>query len=104
MENLIRGTTPTLIVDFTDVLDVSTITDAVLTIRTRAGITEKMLSDLTVDTAHKTVSYHFTQAETLALTANDNVRFQLDVVASGERYRCLTDSAKVADTQYPEEI
>ena len=31
MEEIIRGTTPTLIVDFTDVLDVSTITDAVLT-------------------------------------------------------------------------
>ena len=102
MENIIRGTTPTLIVDFTGVLDVSTITDAVLTIRTRAGVTEKMLTDLTVDTEHKTVSYHFSQAETLALTANDNVRFQMDVVASGERYRCLTDSAKVADTQYSE--
>ena len=102
MENIIRGTTPSLIVDFTGVLDVSTITDAVLTIRTRSGITEKMLSDLTVDTTHKTVSYHFTQAETLALTANDLVRFQLDVLAAGERYRCLTDSAKVQDTQYSE--
>lgn len=102
MEDIIRGTTPTLIVDFTGVLDVSTITSTVLTIRTRTGVTEKMLSDLSVDTEHKTVSYHFTQAETLALTAKDTVRFQLDVVASGERYRCVTESARVADTQYNE--
>ena len=102
MENIIRGTTPTLIVDFTGVLDVSTIADAVLTIRTRSGIARKRLSDLTVDISHKTVSYHFSQAETLALTANENIHFQLDVLAAGERYRCLTDSAKVQDTQYAE--
>ena len=104
MENIIRGTTPTLIVDFTGVLDVSTITDAVLTIRTRAGITEKMLSDLTVDTEHKTVSYHFTQAETLALTAKDTVSFQLDVVVAGERTVCLMESTRVKETQYPREL
>lgn len=102
MENIIRGTTPTLVVDFKNVLSVSSITDAVLTIRKRSGTDKVMLSDLDVDTTNDKISYHFSQAETLALAHGDKVRFEMDVLADGERYRVLTSSADVVNTQYNE--
>lgn len=84
---LVRGTTPSLIVDFSDVTDISTadITSVALTIRSRAEIEEFGLSDFTV--TEDTLSYHWTQEQTLAYKYGDILRLDMHIVANGERYK-----------------
>lgn len=103
MQDFIRGTTPSLIVDFSDTeLSVTDITQAVLVI-TQAGKSRSVfLADLLVDAEAGTISYHFTQAESLALSSGKGLDLQLDVVANGERYRAYTRKITVEDTRYNE--
>lgn len=62
MEELIRGTTPSFILDFSDTgISVSEISRAVLTITHRGRKKFLFLNDLDVDVKNKTISYHFTQ-------------------------------------------
>lgn len=84
---LVRGTTPSLIVDFSDITDfaVADITSVALTIKSRTGVEEFGLSDMTV--ADDTLSYHWTQEQTLAYRYGDVLRLDMHVVANGERYK-----------------
>lgn len=84
---LVRGTTPSLIVDFSDITDftVADITSVALTIISRAGKEEFGLSDMTV--TEDTLSYHWTQEQTLAYAYSDILRLDMHVVANGERYK-----------------
>lgn len=84
---LVRGTTPSLIVDFSGITDfsVSDITSVALTIMSRAGKEEYGLPDMTVD--DDTLSYHWTQEQTLAYAYKDILRLDMHVVANGERYK-----------------
>ena len=67
MDVIVRGTTPTIKWVFSTV-NVETISSAYLTIRNRRTVViEKALSEATVDTTTKSVSWTLTQAETLAL-------------------------------------
>lgn len=84
---LVRGTTPSLIVDFSEITDftVSDITSVALTIKSRTGIEEYDLADMTV--TDDTLSYHWTQEQTLAYRYGDVLRLDMHVVANGERYK-----------------
>lgn len=103
MQDLIRGTTPSLIVDFSDTeVSVTDITQAVLVI-TQAGKSRNVfLADLLVDAEANTISYHFTQSESLALSSGKGLDLQMDVVANGERYRAYKRRITVEDTKYNE--
>ena len=83
MADLIRGTTPSYIVDFTDSgVDVADITKATLTAKYRCVKTD--LSDgLVLDPVENVIRYHFTQAETLAYHAGEKVYLEMDVVSDG---------------------
>ena len=103
MEELIRGTTPSFILDFSDTgISVSEISRAVLTITHRGRRKFLFLEDLDVDVKNKTISYHFTQQETLAFSAKKPVKFQFDFVANGERYRGYLGETLVVGTKYNE--
>lgn len=84
---IVRGTTPSLIVDFSDITDVtvSDITSVALIIKSRTGIEEYGLADMTV--TDDTLSYHWTQEQTLAYRYRDVLRLDMHVVANGERYK-----------------
>ena len=84
---LVRGTTPSLIVDFSGITDftVNEITAAAFTIRSRTGIEEFGLSDL--DITGNILSYHWTQEQTLAYNHRDILNLDMHVVANGERYK-----------------
>lgn len=84
---IVRGTTPSLIVDFSDITDfaVADITSVALTIMSRTGKEEFGLSDMTV--ADDTLSYHWTQEQTLSYAYRDVLRLDMHVVANGERYK-----------------
>lgn len=82
MISILQGTTPTLTiaVDQNDLL-LSEITDLELTFQQVDDPVYKHMSDVTIDTKANTVSYHFTQEETLALiptrVLNWQIRFKL---------------------------
>ena len=62
MEDLIRGTTPSFILDFSGTdISVSEISRAVLTITHKGKRRFIFLNDLDVDIKNKTISYHFSQ-------------------------------------------
>lgn len=67
MESIVKGTTPTIKWAFSTV-DVSTIISAYLIVRNKKTVVmEKSLTDATVDTTAKSISWTLTQAETLSL-------------------------------------
>lgn len=101
---LVRGTTPSLIVDFSDITDfaVSDITSVAFTIRSRTAIEEFGLSDL--DITENTLSYHWTQEQTLAYKYGDVLRLDMHVVANGERYKVygIPEKIRVENTDINE--
>ena len=104
MADLIRGTTPSYIVDFTDSgVDVADITKATLTAKYRCVKTD--LSDgLVLDPVENIIRYHFSQAETLAYHAGERVYLEMDVVSDGERYRASEKVLTVKNTLKDEVI
>lgn len=105
MENLIRGTTPGIEVDFSEVTEIefSQITDAVLTINAGGvNVIEKFFSDMDVNPADKTIAYFFTQEQTLALSQYYSVHIEMDIIADGKRLRAVTLDTDVDNTNYNE--
>jgi hypothetical protein len=102
MENIIRGTTPSLVVDFTDITDftVSEVDEIALTIKSRTVTEIHKLAD--VEISGNTLVYHWTQEKTLALRAGERLTIQLDVLVGEQRYRCVNERVEVVDTQYAE--
>jgi len=102
---LVRGTTPSLIVDFSDITDftVSEITSAAFIIKRREETVEFGLSDLII--SENTLAYHWTQEQTLAYKAGEFLSLDFHVVANGERYkvRGIPEHVRVANT-YKNEV
>lgn len=105
MENLIRGTTPGITVEFseTEEVEFSQITDAVLTVNA-GGINRiiKFLQDLEVDPTEKIISYFFSQEQSLALSVYDSVHIEMDIIVNGKRLRVATIDTGVDNTNYNE--
>lgn len=104
MATIVRGTTPSFSVDLSNVpeypdFDVSTITSVSLIFKRRTEKIEKGLSDITI--SGSTLSYHFTQEETLGFTAGEIITVDLHVVANGERYKVygIPDRIRVENTE-----
>lgn len=101
MSTIVRGTTPSLIVDFSDVSEfsVADITAVSLVIKRRTERIEYGLSDMII--SGDTLAYHFTQEETLAFTAGEIITVDLHIVANGERYKVygIPDRIRVDNTE-----
>lgn len=78
MESILQGTTPTLTIAInpTD-FSVSDIVALELRIKQKNVVNIYSLSDVTIDTTANTVSYTFTEAETLAFVPDVNLTVQL---------------------------
>lgn len=78
MNSILQGTTPTLIitVDQNDLL-LSNIIELELTFQQVGDPVYKHMADVTIDTAANTVSYHFTEEETLALIPTRLLNWQI---------------------------
>lgn len=104
MAIIVRGTTPSYSVDLSNVpeypdFDVNDITSVSLIFKRRTGKIEKELSDMTI--SGSTLSYHFTQEETLALTSGEIITVDMHIVANGERYKIcgIPDRIRVENTE-----
>ena len=102
MENIIRGTTPSLVIDFADITDfvVSEIDEIALTIKSRTVTETHKLADMEI--SGNTLIYHWTQEQTLGMRAGERLTIQLDVLVGTQRYRCVNERVEVVDTQYAE--
>lgn len=78
MNSILQGTTPTLIitVDPDDLL-LSNVVALELTFQQVGDPVYKHMPDVTIDTEANTISYHFTQAETLALIPTRLLNWQI---------------------------
>ena len=98
---IVRGTTPQLIVDLSDVADISVsdISAVSLVIKRRTEKIELSLEDFAV--SENALSYHFTQAQTLAFTANEIITLDMHIVANGERYKVygIPERIRVENTE-----
>jgi hypothetical protein len=101
---IVRGTTPSLIVDFSGVtaFTVSDITAVALTVKQRTKEDVYGLEDMEV--GDSSLAYHWTQEETLAMRAGDSIRVDMHVTANGERYKILgvPSTLRVETTLYNE--
>ena len=104
MDTIVRGTTPSLIIDFSGITDfaVSEITEVALTVKQRTRTDTYGLSDLVTD--ESTLTYHWTQEQTLAMRAGERISIDMHVLANGERYkvRGIPEQIKVENTDYNE--
>lgn len=101
LDVIVRGTTPSLIVDLSEVADFSVgdISAISLVIKHRTGKIELGLDDFAV--LQNALSYHFTQAQTLAFTADEILTLDMHVVANGERYKVygIPNKIKIENTE-----
>lgn len=75
---IIRGTTPTIIVSIQTEIDLSELSAAWIYISQQGKVrVNKALTDIEVDTEHKTLSLELTQTDTLALKAGIETFFQI---------------------------
>lgn len=105
MDNVIvRGTTPSLIVDFSSIAEfrVSDIEEAALTFRRKAQLDTYSLSDL--DVSETSLAYHWSQEQTLDMTAGERIEVDLHIRVNGERYkvRGVPPVLKVENALYEE--
>lgn len=104
MDTIVRGTTPSLIIDFSGITDfaVSEITEVALTVKQRTRTDTYGLSDLVAD--ESTLTYHWTQEQTLSMRAGERIIIDMHVLANGERYkvRGIPEQIKVENTDYNE--
>ena len=104
MDTIVRGTTPSLIIDFSGITDfaVSEITEVALTVKQRTRTDTYGLSDLVADESKLT--YHWSQEQTLAMRAGEYISIDMHVLANGERYkiRGIPEQIKVENTDYNE--
>jgi hypothetical protein len=104
MDSIIRGTTPSLVVDFSGItaFTVSDITAVALTVKQRTKTDVYGLEDMEV--GDSSLAYHWTQEETLAMKAGDSIKVDMHVTANGERYKILgvPSSLSVENTLYNE--
>lgn len=104
MEQIVRGTTPSLIIDFSEVTEipdfnVEDISSAALVIKRRTERQELSLADMSVE--GDTLSYHFTQEQTLAFTAGEVITLDMHIVVNGERYKVygVPEKVSIVNTQ-----
>lgn len=96
---ILQGTTPTLTITVNpNELLLEDVTEIELTFQSGTTVTQKAMTDLTIDTEANTMAYTFTEAETLALSSTAmliwQARFRLQ---SGVIVGTVKQSIKVLD-------
>lgn len=101
METIVRGTTPSLVIDFSSITDfaIADISAVSLVIKRRTEKIELGLADFSI--SEDTLTYHFTQEQTLAFINGEILTVDMHVVANGERYKVngVPEKIKVENTE-----
>lgn len=79
MDSILQGTTPTLIIEITDPVPVSSILSLELAIKHKGQLTIFRKSDVELDTETNSIIKRFSETETLAMDPESDLFYQLRV-------------------------
>lgn len=92
---ILQGTTPLFVIPFEGTgISVSDFDKAELTLTQKGQKTTHYLGEMIADPEENTLSYHFSETETLALQKNESMMWQIFVKIGSEVYG--TDSDKIS--------
>lgn len=100
-ESIIRGTTPSFIVDFSELLPFTptlSVIEQVSLIQIQGRTIKDLSEGLIYDNIEKTISYHFSQEETFEMKRAAMIHFQMDIWVAGEAYRVVDRLYEVEDS------
>ena len=97
MNGILQGTTPSLVITIPQDVPVSNIIGIELTFQHKDEKTIKTLSDVSVDSEHNTLTYNFTELETLAMDPKFSLVWQLRVKTSSGIVGTLASAVNVFD-------
>lgn len=81
---IIRGTTPTIIINVRSNIDLSQVSDIWVYIYQQGSLViDKQLTDVTIDSENKKITLALSQADTLALSSDFGALFQVRLLLSG---------------------
>lgn len=104
MNGILQGTTPSLVITIPEGIPVSTITAAELAFRHSGEVSLYRLSDLTVDGTANTLTYMFTEQETLALNPTAPLTWQLRIRTPDGIFGTVQQRISVLDLISQEEL
>ena len=91
---ILQGTTPLFVIPFANTgISVSDFDKAELTLTSKGQKVTHYLDEMVADAEENTLSYHFSEEETLALQKNESMMWQIFVKIDSEVYG--TDSARI---------
>lgn len=79
MNGILQGTTPSLTITIPEEISVSSITALELAFKQMASVTLLHLADVSMDAEANTITYAFTEAQTLALISSAPLMWQLRI-------------------------
>lgn len=97
MSGILQGTTPSLVITVPDDVALANITGLELTLAHKNTKTVLGASDVTIDTEDNTITYQFTEEQTLALDPKAMLVWQLRLRNSSGIVGTLPASIKVYD-------
>lgn len=97
MNGILQGTTPKLVIEIPDTCPLTSVTDIELTMKHCGQKTIYGLADVTLDTEANTVTYAFTEAQTLALDPKADLIWQLRLKTASEIVGTLPSKVRVYD-------
>ena len=82
---IIRGTTPTIVITIKNEMDLTTIQEVWVYISQQNKVKiDKKIEDVTIDAEHRKISARLEQEDTLALTANKDALFQIRLLLTDD--------------------
>lgn len=97
MNMILQGTTPQLIITIPETVPLTSVIGVELTISHKDSKNIIGLDDVTVDSENNTITYTFTEAQTLALDPRFPVQWQLRLKTASVIVGTLVQSIKVYD-------
>ena len=96
---IIRGTTPTIVITIKNEMDLTTIQEVWVYISQQNKVkVDKKIEDVTIDAEHRKISARLEQEDTLALKADQDALFQIRILLTDET-ALATVASKVAVKQ-----
>lgn len=96
MDTILQGTTPYLVIDFAETgLAVTDFTAAELTVKSGTEKRTYALDAMDVDGAENTLTYHFSEEDTLAFSATAAVYWQIYVKVDDEVFGTKEEQVKI---------
>lgn len=104
MNGILQGTTPSLTITIPEEISVSSITALELAFKQMASVTLLHMADVSMDAEANTITYAFTEAQTLALSPSAPLMWQLRIETADGIFGTPQSRINVLDLISQEEL